>query len=96
MVGCDLPEYSLAIWHGVNMPLVMSLVALAGGIVLYALLRWQRAKGTLDAPPLMHRIDGERLFAGRPPKLGHGAVVLLASEHLGNPLVQPERAVAAG
>ena len=36
MVGGDLPEYSLAIWHGVNMPLVMSLVALAGGIVLYA------------------------------------------------------------
>lgn len=72
VVGGDLPEYSLAIWHGVNMPLVMSLVALAGGIVLYALLRWQRAKGTLDAPPLMHRIDGERLFAGALARLSLG------------------------
>jgi multicomponent K+:H+ antiporter subunit A len=31
-----LPEYTLAIWHGVNLPLVMSIVALAGGLLLYA------------------------------------------------------------
>jgi len=30
-----LPEFSLAIWHGFTMPLIMSLVALAGGIALY-------------------------------------------------------------
>ena len=55
VVGGDLPEYSLAIWHGVNMPLVMSLVALAGGIVLYAIVALatrQRHAGrpTADAP----------------------------------------------
>jgi multicomponent K+:H+ antiporter subunit A len=62
VVGGDLPPYSLAIWHGLNMPFAMSLVALAGGSTLYALLRWQRAKGAVDAPPLMHRLDGQWLF----------------------------------
>lgn len=62
VVGGELPAYSLAIWHGVNMPLIMSLVALAGGIVLYLLLRQQRALGTIDAPPLMRYLNGQRLF----------------------------------
>jgi multicomponent K+:H+ antiporter subunit A len=30
-----LPEYTLAIWHGFNLPLAMSAVALAGGLLLY-------------------------------------------------------------
>ena len=30
-----LPEYKLAIWHGFNLPLAMSAVALAGGLLLY-------------------------------------------------------------
>jgi multicomponent K+:H+ antiporter subunit A len=39
VVGGTLPEYSLAIWHGWNAPLIMSLVAMSCGIVLYLLLR---------------------------------------------------------
>ncbi len=31
----DLPPFKLAIWHGFNLPLVMSLVALGGGILWY-------------------------------------------------------------
>ena len=31
VVGGVLPEYSLAVWHGFNLPLMMSFVALAGG-----------------------------------------------------------------
>ncbi len=30
-----VPEYSLAIWHGFNFPLLMSFIALAGGIAVY-------------------------------------------------------------
>jgi multicomponent K+:H+ antiporter subunit A len=30
-----LPEYSLAVWHGFNLPLMMSLVAFLGGILIY-------------------------------------------------------------
>ncbi|WP_448873790.1 monovalent cation/H+ antiporter subunit A [Desulfobulbus propionicus] len=35
MLGAPLPEFDLAIWHGFNTPLAMSLVALAGGLALY-------------------------------------------------------------
>ena len=31
----ELPEYTLALWHGFNLPLIMSLVALAAGALLY-------------------------------------------------------------
>jgi multicomponent K+:H+ antiporter subunit A len=34
-----LPNYSLAIWHGVNLPLLMSGVAMVGGVALYVLLQ---------------------------------------------------------
>ncbi len=37
ILGDLTPEYSLAIWHGFNLPLMMSLIALTGGIVLYRL-----------------------------------------------------------
>jgi multicomponent K+:H+ antiporter subunit A len=35
-----LPEFSLSIWHGFTVPLTMSLVALGGGVLLYAARRW--------------------------------------------------------
>jgi len=62
VVGGTLPEYDLAVWHGVNLPLVMSFVALAGGIALYLLQRRRRARGGLTRTPLLHRLDGERMF----------------------------------
>ncbi|SFB75193.1 multisubunit potassium/proton antiporter, PhaA subunit /multisubunit potassium/proton antiporter, PhaB subunit [Polaromonas sp. OV174] len=62
VVGGELPSFSLAVWHGLNTAFVMSLVAMLGGIALYLLLRRQRAFGSVDAPPLMRRIDGKRLF----------------------------------
>jgi multicomponent K+:H+ antiporter subunit A len=34
--GAALPEYKLAIWHGFNLPLLMSMIALLGGALLYA------------------------------------------------------------
>ncbi|PCC97586.1 monovalent cation/H+ antiporter subunit A [Halopseudomonas pelagia] len=35
-IGGELPYYSLAMWHGFNLPLIMSIVALGLGILLYA------------------------------------------------------------
>jgi len=32
-----LPEYHLALWHGINPALIMSLIALTGGVLIYAL-----------------------------------------------------------
>ena len=62
VVGGTLPEYSLAVWHGFNLPLTMSFVALAGGALLYLLQRRRRAAGGLAHTPLLHRFDGQRIF----------------------------------
>ncbi len=35
VLGGELPPFSLAQWHGFNLPLVMSIAALAGGAALY-------------------------------------------------------------
>ncbi|MBN8502872.1 MAG: monovalent cation/H+ antiporter subunit A [Burkholderiales bacterium] len=37
-LGAPLPDYHLAIWHGFNLPLLMSGIAVAGGVALYAYL----------------------------------------------------------
>ncbi|SBV38033.1 putative K(+)/H(+) antiporter subunit A/B [uncultured Stenotrophomonas sp.] len=39
ILGPALPDYSLSIWHGFNLPLAMSAVGVAGGIALYFGLR---------------------------------------------------------
>ncbi|MDO5624403.1 MAG: monovalent cation/H+ antiporter subunit A [Pseudomonadota bacterium] len=62
VVGGALPYYSLAIWHGINKPLVMSMVALAGGVVLYLLLRRKLDSGRIHRVPLLYRLDGQRMF----------------------------------
>lgn len=51
-------NYDLAIWHGLNLPFLMSLLALTGGAVIYAsrhrLFQWHD-RSTLT-------VDGQRLF----------------------------------
>ncbi|WP_028999739.1 monovalent cation/H+ antiporter subunit A [Azohydromonas australica] len=61
VVGGTLPEYSLAVWHGFNTPLVMSLIALVAGIAVYLRFapRFKRRGGR--GVPLMPW-DGKRLF----------------------------------
>ena len=62
VVGGTLPEYSLAIWHGWNAPMIMSLVAMGAGIVLYLLLRKPLKRERFNGPPLVSRLNGKRLF----------------------------------
>jgi multicomponent K+:H+ antiporter subunit A len=65
-----LPQYSLAIWHGWNAPMIMSLMAMSGGIVLYLLLRKQLKRGRFQ-PAADRRFNGKRLFeqSGAPDAL---------------------------
>ena len=56
-----LPRYTLALWHGWNLPLAMSAIAIAGGLVLYAAL---------------HRIVGLHGIARMPRWLGPGGRML--------------------
>ncbi len=60
VVGPNIPEYSLAVWHGFTPELLMSLVALCGGIGLYFILRSYLL--TCDGPPLLRHIKGQRIF----------------------------------
>ena len=62
VVGGQLPEYSLALWHGINAPLIMSLIAMAGGLTLYLLLRKPQEADRIRKVPFLGRLDGERMF----------------------------------
>jgi multicomponent K+:H+ antiporter subunit A len=62
VVGGTLPEYNLAIWHGWNAPMIMSLIAMSCGIILYLLLRNQLKRGRFPHPPVISHFNGKRLF----------------------------------
>lgn len=55
------PQYSLSVWHGVNLPLLMSLFALIAGILLYARLKTYLASCE-EGPPYFRRLKGQRIF----------------------------------
>jgi multicomponent K+:H+ antiporter subunit A len=61
LLGAQVPEYSLAVWHGLTLPLIMSAIALAGGAALYALL-FRLRDGALAPAPLSRPLDGRRSF----------------------------------
>lgn len=71
VVGDALPVYEIALWHGFTLPLLMSAVALAGGAVVYWLLR-HRYDLHLHVPVrytgrllFQHAYDGLIAVAGR-------------------------------
>ncbi len=61
VLGDDTPYYSLSVWHGFNLPLLMSAVALVGGVLLYIALFKYLSQGH-DGTPLLHRFRGQRIF----------------------------------
>jgi len=60
VLGTGLPDYSLAIWHGLTVPLLMSVFAFVAGCLLYARLRWHFP--AWESAPLIGRLSGRRLF----------------------------------
>ncbi len=61
VLGDATPAYSLAVWHGVNLPLLISMFALAAGVVLYLSLQRYLNAG-VDGTPLLQGLDGRRIF----------------------------------
>ena len=61
VLGKSIPYYSLSIWHGFNLPLVMSLLAILIGALIYAALARQIPRGP-EGAPLFHRLSGEDIF----------------------------------
>ena len=63
VVGGQLPSYSLALWHGWNLPLAMSLAAMAGGTLLWLLLRRPTRTCDYAGPRWLRPFDGQVLFS---------------------------------
>ncbi len=57
-LGGTLPEYSLAIWHGFNAPLMMSALATLGGVTLYFTLQRTLNLHTVNRLP----VGGKHIF----------------------------------
>ncbi|WP_416397208.1 monovalent cation/H+ antiporter subunit A [Allohahella sp. A8] len=59
VLGTEVPQFSLAVWHGFNLPLLMSAVALLGGLAVYAsraqLFRFQARFREPDANLVVER-----------------------------------------
>jgi multicomponent K+:H+ antiporter subunit A len=60
VLGAAPPAFTLALWHGLNLPLLMSAIAVAGGAALYALM--MRATWLHRAPA--GRLQAKALFWG--------------------------------
>ncbi len=87
------PSYSLAIWHGLSAPLLMSMVALVGGALLYLVL--QNLLARIDGPPLIRELISPRIF--------ERLLILLSVQwaralerRLGTRRLQPQLAILTG
>ncbi len=60
VLGPAIPSYSLRMWHGFTPELLMSLVAIAGGVAVYFALRSYLLVN--EGPPLLRHIKGQRIF----------------------------------
>jgi multicomponent K+:H+ antiporter subunit A len=61
VLGPDMPDIDIAVWHGLNLPLIMSLTALLGGALLYAVAGRRIAQGP-EGPPLLYRIRAQKIY----------------------------------
>ncbi|RJF69932.1 monovalent cation/H+ antiporter subunit A [Rhodopseudomonas palustris] len=61
VMGTATPYYSLAVWHGLNWPLMMSVIALVGGVLLYMMLRKPLQEG-LTSSLFNGRFKTQRIF----------------------------------
>ncbi|MGH8192958.1 MAG: monovalent cation/H+ antiporter subunit A [Woeseiaceae bacterium] len=60
ILGADMPQYRLAVWHGFTTPLFMSFVALAGGVAFYRILVLRGR--TMSPTPLLSLLNAKRMF----------------------------------
>ncbi len=74
VLGSDTPAYSLAIWHGFNQPLLLSLVALAAGSAGYLVFRDRL--NAMTGAPLIGRFKGRKGFDAVLATLVRGARAL--------------------
>ena len=69
VLGARTPDYSLAVWHGFNLPLLMSLLALVGGVAALSRAAATTCSTAPEGPPLLRAPERPahlRARAGRP------------------------------
>lgn len=78
ILGADnIPDFSLAIFHGLNIPLVMSMMALAGGIiVVWVLIPYWRSNPGYT--PVLEHFDGRAIFDGLLDGIDNAAHAIMA------------------
>jgi multicomponent K+:H+ antiporter subunit A len=77
VLGTALPEYNLSIWHGFNLPFMMSIAALGGGLALYLLLKRYFGLAERERVPVLHRLNGAQAYETCMLALARGANWLL-------------------
>lgn len=87
ILGVNTPEYDLRVWHGFNLPLAMSFLALAGGVALLWALR-RRHRTRPGKAPLIYRFDGRRTFETMLEVLDNAASYVL--DIMRSPRQQPQ------
>jgi multicomponent K+:H+ antiporter subunit A len=87
-LGDAAPDYNLAVWHGLNLPLLMSMLALAGGVALYVVLRRHFDLQQREQVPLIHRFSGAQAYETTMLQLTRSAGWLL--KRIGTTRLQPQ------
>jgi multicomponent K+:H+ antiporter subunit A len=82
--GAPLPAYQLAVWHGFNLPLLMSAVAVAGGVALYFGLQRFVNLHRIARLPGWVRHGGRDVFMALQTAGVHAAQALTASLETGS------------
>ena len=77
VLGFDLPYYSLALWHGFNLPLLLSVAALAGGVCLYVAFGRRINANPRGGPWGWKRLNGGWLFERTMTSLVRGARIVV-------------------
>ena len=88
VLGEQTPYYSLALWHGFNVPLLMSFIALGGGVLLYIVLRKRFNLTQRDRTPVLYRFNGKQAYESTMLELRSGASRL--ERLLGTRRLQPQ------
>jgi multicomponent K+:H+ antiporter subunit A len=85
VLGSATPSYSLAVWHGLTFPLLMSAAALVGGGLLYLALQNYLSSG-IEGSPLLRHLSSQRIFDRVMVTLSwraaRSAVTVLGTRHL--------------
>jgi multicomponent K+:H+ antiporter subunit A len=96
ILGESAPTYDLAVWHGLNLPLYMSLMSLGGGAALYGVFLWcgGGSSAISGLTPPLEKLDGKRIFDAFLPLLRRCADWVL--RHVSSPRLQAQLLVIFG